>query len=94
MSSAHRKFSRDFKIKVVEAYQSGVSAAELSRQFEIHPNVIYTWTREYRTDPVNAFPTEKNVGDSPKADDQRIGELGRMVRRLALEDELDRKSVV
>ena len=91
MSTARKKFSCDFKIEVVEAHQSGVSAAELSRQFEIHPNVIYTWTREYRTDPVNAFPTEKNVGDSPKADDQRIGELGRMVGRLALEDEFLKK---
>ena len=36
MSGSRKKFSRDFKIKVVEAYQSGVSAVELSRQFEIH----------------------------------------------------------
>ena len=93
MSTARKKFSRDFKIKVVEAYQSGVSAAELSRQFEIHPNLIYTWTREYRADPVNAFPTEKSLGDSPKADDQRIVELERMVGRLTLENEFLKKAL-
>ena len=34
MSRERRKFSRDFKVKVVQAYESGVSAVELSRQFE------------------------------------------------------------
>jgi transposase-like protein len=47
MSKVRKQFSRDFKIKVVLAYKPGVPAVGLSRQFEIHPNVIYNWSREY-----------------------------------------------
>ena len=93
MSSSRKKFSRDFKIKVVEAYQSGVSAVELSRQFEIHTNLIYSWAREYQADPANAFHTDKNENGSPKADDQRIVELERMVGRLAMENEFLKKAL-
>jgi len=48
MAKERKQFSRDFKIKVVLAYDSGVSAAELARQFEVHPNVIYNWSKEYQ----------------------------------------------
>ena len=93
MSGARKKFSREFKIKVVEAYESGVSAVELSRQFEVHANLIYSWAREYRSDPGNAFQSDKNEHDSSKADDQRIVELERMVGRLAMENEFLKKAL-
>ena len=91
MSRERRKFSRDFKIKVVQAYESGVSAVELSRQFEIHPNVIYAWSREYRRDPIKAFETDQL--DSTQAPDQRIAELERMVGRLSLENDFLKKAL-
>lgn len=93
MSGSRKKFSRDFKIKVVQAYQSGVSAVELSRQFEVHANLIYTWAREYQKDPANAFQSDRDEHDSPKADDQRIVELERMVGRLAMENEFLKKAL-
>ena len=91
MSRERRKFSRDFKIKVVEAYVSGVSAVELSRQFEIHPNVIHAWSREYRRDPTKAFKTDQH--DSTQAQDQRIAELERLVGRLSLENDFLKKAL-
>ena len=89
MSRERRKFSRDFKIKVVQAYESGVSAVELSRQFEIHPNVIYGWSRAYRKDPIKAFQTDQH----DTTQDQRIAELERMIGRLALENEFLKKAL-
>ena len=91
MSKERRRFSRDFKIKVVQAYDSGVSAVELSRQFEIHPNVIYAWSREYRRDPIKAFQTGAN--DSSQANEQRIAELERMVGRLSVENDFLKKAL-
>ena len=72
MSKERKQFSRDFKIKVVLAYESGVPAVELSRQFEVHPNVIYNWAREYRKDPDNAFTSSTQQGDPADADQRRI----------------------
>jgi transposase len=91
MSKERRKFSREFKIRVVQAYESGVSAVELSRQFEIHPNVIYGWTREYRKDPNQAFPSHGH--DEPESQDRRIAELERLVGRLSLENDFLKKAL-
>lgn len=91
MSRERRKFSREFKIKVVHAYESGVSAVELSRQFEIHPNVIYGWAREYRKDPQKAF--QMDTQDATESHDQRIAELERMVGRLTLENDFLKKAL-
>src|SRR2546421_518553 len=93
MSKERKKFSREFKVKVVEAYESGVSAVELSRQFDIHPNIIYSWAREYRQDPANAFQTARDQNDSSRAEEQRIAELERMIGRLALENEFLKKAL-
>jgi transposase-like protein len=91
MSRERKKFSRDFKVKVVQAYESGVSAVELSRQFEIHPNVIYGWSREYRKDPNKAFQMAPH--DANKNEDQRIAELERIIGRLVLENEFLKKAL-
>jgi transposase len=91
MSRERRKFSREFKIKVVQAYESGVSAVELSRQFEIHPNVIYGWSREYRKDPYKAFPS--NGQEMSESQDQQIAELERLVGRLSLENDFLKKAL-
>ena len=91
MSRERRKFSRDFKIKVVQAYESGVSVGELSRQFEIHPNVIYGWSREYRKDPDKAFASDSQ--GTMESQDQRIAELERLVGRLSLENDFLKKAL-
>jgi transposase len=91
MSKERRAFSREFKIKVVQAYESGVSAVELSRQFEIHPNVIYGWSREYRKDPDKAFAS--HTQDTAQSQDERIAELERMIGRLSLENDFLKKAL-
>ena len=93
MSKQRKRFSREFKIKVVEAYISGVSAVELSRQFEVHPNVIYSWAREYRQDPTTAFQSSKAQDDPSRTDEQRVAELERMIGRLALENDFLKKAL-
>ena len=91
MSRERRQFSREFKIKVVQAYESGVSGVELSRQFEVHPNVIYAWSREYRRDPEKAFQDDQQVSD--KVQEHRIAELERLVGRLSLENDFLKKAL-
>jgi len=93
MSKERKQFSREFKIKVVLAYESGVSAVELSRQFEIHPNVIYNWSREYRKDPGKAFTSSTHSVDPSDAAERRIAELERMLGRLSLENDFLKKAL-
>ena len=94
MSKERRLFSREFKIKVVQAYEAGVAAVELSRQFEIHPNVIYNWSKEYRKDPEKAFTSSPTAQSDPAdAAERRIAELERMIGRLALENDFLKKTL-
>jgi len=45
---ARRKFSEDFKLKIVKEYESGVSSVgELKKLYDIRENVIYRWIYKY-----------------------------------------------
>ncbi len=79
MSRTRRKFSKEFKLKIVQAYESGASVASLTREYDIHANLIYKWTAEYRNDPVCAFRGSADADQSNNASEKRITELEQMV---------------
>ena len=50
MKRSRRKFSSEYKAKVViEALKERETMAELAKRFEIHPNQITTWKKEFLT---------------------------------------------
>jgi transposase len=66
MTKSRRKFSSAFKAKVaIEALKERESLAELSRRFEVHPNIISKWKKEFIENSSSAFeskgPQEKEV---------------------------------
>lgn len=43
-----RRFSREYKREVCELLQSGAAtAAEVAREYELHPNQLFRWRSEY-----------------------------------------------
>lgn len=80
-------FSRDYKIKVVLAYESGVSAVALSCQFEVHPNVIYNWAREYHKDPDKVVTSSTPQADPVDAAERRIVDPEHILGGLSLEND-------
>lgn len=53
---SRRKFSADFKTKVVlEALKERNTIEEISRKFELHPNQITTWKKEFLNNASAAF---------------------------------------
>lgn len=93
MAQKKRQFTREFKIKVVQAYESGTPAAELSRRYDVHQNLIYIWADQYRANPEEAFRGSNRASDSPMAAEQRIAELERMVGRLTVENDVLKKAL-
>lgn len=91
MASKRRKFSREFKLNVVQAFQSHVPVPELIRQFDIHPNMVYKWVQEYRVNPTGAFRGGVDDLTPPAATEARVGELERMVGRLTMENDFLKK---
>ncbi len=62
---SRRKFSADFKSKVVlEALKERMSLEELSRKFELHPNQIGQWKKEFLSKASMVFD-EKEKRESP-----------------------------
>ena len=48
MKRSRRKFTAEFKAKVVlEAIKEQKSLSELAEHFELHPNLIFIWKRDF-----------------------------------------------
>jgi transposase-like protein len=56
MGLLRRTFTRDVKMAAVQRLETGSSIAEVARAFEVNPNVLHRWRREFRQGPGNAFP--------------------------------------
>ena len=81
MSLSRRRFTQEFKLSAVERLEQGASAAEVSRAFEINPNLLHRWRREFRQGPGNAFPGE----GKRRWEETQMAQLERKVGRQAME---------
>ena len=56
MQKTRRKFTGAFKAKVaIEALKERESLAELSKHFEVHPNIISKWKKEFLQNSAHVF---------------------------------------
>jgi transposase len=56
-----RKFTGDFKSKVVlEALKERSTTEELARKYELHPNQIHTWKKEFLSKASTIFEDAGN----------------------------------
>ena len=81
MGLSRRKFTKEMKLAAVQQLERGSSAAEVARAFEINPNVLHRWRKEFRHGPNNAFP---GVGKR-RWDEAKVAQLERKVGQQALE---------
>jgi transposase-like protein len=56
MGLSRRQFTKEFKLAAIQRLEAGASVAEVARAFEVNPNVLHRWRREFRQGPGNAFP--------------------------------------
>lgn len=81
MSLLRRRFTRETKMAAIERLERGASIAEVARAFEVNPNVLHRWRREFRQGPGNAFPGR----GKPRWDESRAAQLERKIGQQALE---------
>jgi transposase-like protein len=69
------------KLAAVQRMETGASIAEVARAFEVDPNVLHRWRREFREGPGNAFP---GLGNK-RWDDTQQAKLERKIGQQTLE---------
>jgi transposase len=91
MKSKRRKFSAHFKAKVaVEALKERESLLELSRRFEIHPNMISKWKHEFLENSSTVFEKERSAEEEAMPDPEK---LYAKIGKLELENDFLKKSL-
>ncbi len=80
MKNKRRKFTNKFKLQVVlEALKERETLSELAKKFELHPNQISNWKKEFLNNAEQAFTSRDKKGTEQEVDVnklyQKIGEL-------------------
>jgi transposase len=76
-----RKFSADFKAKVVlEALKDRSTIEELSRKYELHPTQINSWKREAIANMASVFSGDKSelADDIEKQTEKLFAQIGQL----------------
>lgn len=61
---SRRKFTAEFKAKVsIEALKERETITELARKYDLHPNQIANWKREFLSKASLVFSEESSVED-------------------------------
>ena len=81
MKRTRRKFTRTFKTKVVlEALKERNTIQELAAKFELHPNQISEWKKDFLANAEKAFEGESEEKENPveKERDELYKQIGQM----------------
>jgi transposase len=88
MPKKRRSFSAEFKTRVVLELLAGKkSIAEASREYNIKDTVLSRWKQEFVTKATQVFEQPQDMQEK----DARIAELERMVGKLTMKIELQKK---
>jgi len=84
-----RRFSREFKLRVLRELEGGKSVAQVCREHDLTRFLVSRWRREYDENPGAAFAGN---GKTCK-DEARIAELERLVGRLCAENDFLKRAL-
>ena len=90
MKKTRRKFTGAFKAKVViEALKERQSLAELSKHFEVHPNIISKWKKEFLENSAYVFDQQSKEEEK----DIDIEKLYAKIGQLEIENDFLKKNL-
>lgn len=90
---SRRKFSGDFKAKVVlEALKERSTIEELARKYELHPTQINTWKREAAARLAGAFDADGGHSSTEQQEDQ-LEKLYAQIGQLKVENDFLKKKL-
>jgi transposase len=79
MKATRRKFSSAFKTQVVlEAIKERESLSELAKRFEVHPNVISLWNKEFLSKASSVFDSKSKEPENEKERQDLYAKIGQL----------------
>ena len=88
---SRRKFTAEFKAKVaMEALQEKLTLSELSKKYEVHPNLITKWKNQLKEQSTSVFKERGEATDDAK--DKLIEQLYKTIGSLTMDVEFLKKS--
>ncbi|MEJ2008605.1 MAG: transposase [Acidobacteriota bacterium] len=73
--------TKEFRLAAIQRLEMGASVAEVARAFEIDPNMLRRWRKEFHQAPGSAFPDP----GKRRWEEARVAQLERKIGRRALE---------
>lgn len=90
---SRRKFSGDFKAKVVlEALKERSTIEDLAKKYELHPTQINTWKREAAAKLAGAFDSD-GVGSNNEHQEEQMEKLYAQIGQLKVENDFLKKKL-
>jgi transposase-like protein len=83
MKKSRRTFSADFKAKVaIEAIKEIKTISELAQMYQVHPNLISLWKKEFLSNAGKVFDSGKDETEQikklKKENDELIHQIGQL----------------
>jgi len=79
MKAKRRKFTSAFKAKVaIEAIRERKTLAELSKEYEVHANIITKWKKEFLERSSSVFETEPPQDDFEAEREKLFAKIGQL----------------
>lgn len=79
MKKTRRKFTGAFKAKVaIETLKERESLAELSKHFEVHPNIISKWKKEFLQNSAQVFDQQSKEKEKEIDVDKLYAKIGQL----------------
>jgi len=95
MNKPRRKFSNELKAKVaLEAIKGVKTVSELAQEYQVHPNLITKWKKDFLSNASKVFGSDKNEIEKIKSLEKEKDELFRQIGQLKVENDWLKKKVL
>jgi transposase len=95
MKKSRRKFTAEFKAKVaIEAIKEIKTVSELAQIYQVHPNLITHWKKEFLANAGKVFNVAKDESDEVKKLKKENEELIHQIGQLSVDINWLKKKVL
>jgi len=95
MKKARRTFSAEFKAKVaIEAIKEVKTISELAQIYQVHPNLISLWKKEFLSNAGRVFDAGKDEAEQIKKLQKEKDDLIQQIGQLTVDNNWLKKKVL